>query len=398
MNVTTSQKIFEELIANLDIPDSAYERVEARYKDLGAFFKRPESLCARFDPDVYPQGSFRLGTVNRPLNEDDEYDLDLGCRLRKGVTKSTHTQKNLKELVGADLADYRKGRQIERDLEEKHRCWRLRYSDELNFHMDTVPSIPEDAAQSQSLVEAMVKAGSTRGLATSVSAHAGAITDNRLPNYNVISPKWRISNSEGYALWFESRIKQAMRFLERRALILKAQVDDLPARRWKAPLQQVIQILKRHRDVMFLEHPEAKPISIIITTLAGEAYRGEENIVDALRTVLTNMDRYIRDASPRVPNPVNPLEDFADKWGDPAYKHLHLEQNFRAWLAQARADFESIVESPDDEFIRKQFGEKFGVLVTTATLKKHLGMGSINIVTSPKTHNITETPPRPWRR
>lgn len=395
----TTEKIFQELIAHLDIPDSDYERAEKRYKDVGEWFKRPESQCARFDPHIYSQGSFRLGTVNRPLNEHDEYDLDLGCRLRKGLAKSTHTQKQLKELVGADLGDYRVARNIDRRLEEKHRCWRLQYSDEMSFHLDTVPSIPEDSKQADLLARAMMGAGAAKDLANRVSAHAGAITDNRLPNYDVISATWRISNSEGYALWFESRVKLAMPFLERRAFQVKAaRVDDLPARRWKSPLQQAIQLLKRHRDVMFSEHGECKPISVIITTLSAEAYRGEESIVDALRRILTEMDRYIRQTKPRVPNPVNPSEDFADKWGDPAYAHLNLEHNFRQWLRQARADFESMNGFPDAGLVRKQFKEKFGVEVGLANLKERLGLASANIVTGSKIHEIKEAPARPWRR
>jgi hypothetical protein len=35
----------------------------------------------------------------------------------------------------------------------------------------------------------------------------------------------------------------------------------------KTPLQQAVQILKRHRDMMFADDPEHKPISVIITTL-----------------------------------------------------------------------------------------------------------------------------------
>src|SRR5688572_16243631 len=116
--------VLQEIIATLDIPESAHEKVERRYLDLGKWFERPESRCSKFAPHVYPQGSFRLGTVNRPLHEDDEYDLDLGCRLRKGVTKSSHSQKELKTLVGLDLEDYRTARQLESKLEEKHRCWR----------------------------------------------------------------------------------------------------------------------------------------------------------------------------------------------------------------------------------------------------------------------------------
>ena len=355
MNNQITRTVFEEIVATLDIPESAYEKVEKRYKDLGEWFGRAEAKCSKFDPHVYPQGSFRLGTVVRPLNDDDEYDLDLGCRLRRGITRSSHTQKQLKHLVGADMEDYRRARGIESKMEEKHRCWRLQYADELNFHMDTVPSIPEESQRVRTLVEAMVKSGSASGLAENVMRFAGAITDNRLPSYDLISPDWKISNSEGYALWFESRMRLAMALLENRAKEASvAKVDDLPARKWKSPLQQVVQILKRHRNVMFSEDPDGKPISIILTTLSALAYQGEQDVVSALERVLTDMGNYVRSSTPRVPNPVNPSEDFADKWADPKHRNLNLEAKFWQWLKQARADFVSIGQSRDAEFIAEQ--------------------------------------------
>src|SRR5690625_6811261 len=83
-------------------------------------------------------------------------------------------------------------------------------------------------------------------------------------------------------------------------------------------------------------HPNAntdpKPISIIITTLAARAYRGEANLIDAVRAVPLRMMREINSTEPRVPNPVNPEEDFADKWKS----EPELETHFYQWLVQVQ--------------------------------------------------------------
>jgi hypothetical protein len=389
----SKQLVIDELAGCIDIPDSAYDKAEARYKDLADWFSRHEANCADFDPHIYPQGSFRLGTVIRA----DEYDLDFGCRLRKGVLKSTHTQEQLKMLMGADLEAYRRARGIEQKLEDKNRCWRLHYKDELPFHMDGVPSIPEEQQRRTLLAESMVKFGSDSFLAHSVAEHAGSITDNRLPNYMLISPDWRISNSEGYAKWFESRMKLAAPLMEKRAFEARAAlVDDLPARKWKSPLQRSIQILKCHRDRMFAENCEAKPISIILTTLAAEAYQGEQNLADALERILARMGGLVRSDRPRVPNPVNPAEDFADKWYDSKYKHLRLEDNFKSWLKQAQIDFDVIGKSLDPDFISEQAMTKFGAALGANALRGKLRGGAPAVITSPKTHTIINTPARPW--
>ena len=151
--------IVEELVGSIDIPNSAYEKAEARYKDLGEWFGREGGRCRVFEPHIYLQGSFRLGTVVRPVAEEGEYDLDMGCRLRAGVSKATHTQQQLKALVGEEIEDYRVSRGIKHKRQEKHRCWRLRYADALQFHLDTVPSIPDTLENRRHIREAIVRAG-----------------------------------------------------------------------------------------------------------------------------------------------------------------------------------------------------------------------------------------------
>ncbi len=398
MSNPTRKRIIDELLASVEIPDSAYEKAEDRYKDLGEWFERDESRCSGFEPHIYPQGSFRLGTVIRPLNAHDEYDLDVGCRLRDGITKESHTQRDLKHLVGKDLEDYRIARGIKDSLEEHHRCWRLGYADTLKFHMDVVPSIPESASRREIIKTAMINFGSSDPLARTVAALAGSITDKRLQNYNTISDDWRISNSEGYARWFEERMKQAQELMQKHAFEAKAaKVDELPAYRWKSPLQRSVQILKRHRDVMFAGNPDGKPISVIITTLAAAAYQGEIEIDDALDRILSDMGGLVRTKAPRVPNPVNPVEDFADKWADAKYRHLNLEQNFWDWLEQAQADFGIIGDARDIELVVEQAHVKFAADLSTDGLDERLGFGAPSIAVSPKVHELTGTPAKPWR-
>jgi hypothetical protein len=394
MSNLAAKRIVEEVFRSIDIPESAYEAAKRRYEDLGQWLNRSEAYCSPFDPQVYPQGSFRLGTVIRPITSDGEYDLDLGCRLRRGITKQSHTQKEVKHLLGADIAAYRRARGINKAPEEMRRCWRLKYADELSFHLDAVPSIPEDFSRRRTLKESMVRAGVSEDLASNVALHTGAITDNQSYNYARVSDDWRVSNSEGYARWFESRMKLAAGLLQERAAKARAgQVDELPTYRWKSPLQASVQLLKRHRDIMFANHPDGQPISIIITTLAGRAYQGETDTAAALGEILRTMDRYINASVPRVPNPVNPAEDFADKWGDPRYRHLDLEGNFRQWLAQARLDFDSITGPGSVDFLVERAGESFGVKVDSRNLSG-LALGSSLLAPAVVPSGLS-FPPRP---
>ncbi|MCT4624031.1 MAG: nucleotidyltransferase, partial [Schleiferiaceae bacterium] len=129
MTVTQRQKdkILDKLVEALELPDTAYQKAEARYTDLGDWFSREESSIRDFSPHIFAQGSFRLGTAIRPLNEAEEYDLDLACKLTQNASMSSLTQEEVKNLVGNETEQYRRKRKISKEQEEKHRCWRLEY-------------------------------------------------------------------------------------------------------------------------------------------------------------------------------------------------------------------------------------------------------------------------------
>ena len=83
-----------DLEAELEVPESRYEAAERSYHSVGEWLHRPGSKVAAFDPQVYVQGSFRLGTAIKPLTQDDEYDVDAVCELRR-FTKQQGTQQYL---------------------------------------------------------------------------------------------------------------------------------------------------------------------------------------------------------------------------------------------------------------------------------------------------------------
>lgn len=86
-------------------------------------------------------------------------------------------------------------------------------------------------------------------------------------------------------------------------------------------------ILKRHRDIMFKGDSEHKPISVIITTLAAKAYKGTKDLKETLDDIVFGMEREI-DCNEKciVLNPINPNENFADKWeNEPIKKEVFLD-------------------------------------------------------------------------
>ena len=85
----------------------------------------------------------------------------------------------------------------------------------------------------------------------------------------------------------------------------------------KTALQLAVQLVKRWRDIYFASTPDLAPISIVLTTLAGQHYAGEPSPMEALSRVVSS----ILGALPPfgrlyVLNPMNPLEDLSEKWDD----------------------------------------------------------------------------------
>lgn len=394
MSRRENEKLLNNLVENLDLPDSAYEKAVKRYEDLGEWLGRKESLCASNDPHIFPQGSFRLGIAIRPLSGEEEYDLDLACNFKTGISPNNYTQKDMKELVGNELELYRIARNIKLPLEAKHRCWRLEYADNLKFHMDIVPCIPEDEVKRKSLQISMESYGIQENLAKIFSDVAVGITDDRHKNYANKVPDWMISNPEGYALWFQNKMLPTDMMLK--VACESEQVDDVPKYNNKTPLQRVIQILKRHREKMFSDKPDSKPISVIITTLATKSYTGKNTIEATLKEVLTGLKTFALSDSDEVKNPVNPEENFADRWKMPAHKHLRLKKNFHIWVNQVNRDFENILNSNELEVINKSISKSLSIIMDEKNLATILDLVTPSTVSLAKPTRINQPPSKPW--
>ncbi len=339
-------KILEKIAENLDITATQYQLAVQRYEAVGNWLDADNSPLKAYKPKITPQGSFRLGTVIKPLLEGEEYDVDLTCKLH--ILKETITQQMLKKMVGDRLKE---NDNYNRMLSpEKRRCWRLQYKEDFfRFHLDIVPSIP-DTEHEILLLE-------IRNVAKNIAQHALCITDNETWDYAKDFPK---SNPEGYAIWFIEQMR--VEFQRKRELLasdLQMKVDSVPEYRVKTPLQIVVQLLKRHRDIRYNDD-EHKPISIILTTLSAHAYNNEVDIFDALKNILAKMDSFIkRDNEGKflIANPVNPLENFADKWNENPKKAV----KFFEWLNDARRDFNAISGKKQieiAEILKPVFGEK----------------------------------------
>ena len=351
----------EKLAEELAVPQDRFDQAESRYKDLGEFLHRNESKVCDFDPEVYIQGSFALGTPTKPASSDEDYDLDIVVVFRS-LTKMSIKQADLRCLLKDELKAYRKERGIHNEVEESRRCCTLVYAEGAQFHMDVLPAVPNEANMRMLLSSYLADEALADG--------AIAITDSdETTAYNIITDNWPRSNPRGFASWFKSR--QIEQLNERRRAVLDAQgkvtasVEDVPVFRVRTPLQSSIMILKRHRDEWFAEKdPDLKVISIILTTLSSHAYSGENQVSDAIAKILRDMHLTIeqRGGGSWIVNPTDPTENFADRWE----KYPERRTAFFRWLEAARQEFGAVQKFSDSGIVLNELSRSLGNPLTEA--------------------------------
>ena len=347
-------RILTDLAAELDVPPSKYREATEHYKAVGAWLDADDSELARYELSIYPQGSFALGTAVKPLG-DEEYDVDAVCLLQ--LTPDQVTQKQLKDLVGDRLKhpQSRYKHMIDR-RDGGRRCWTIRYADASKFHLDVLPAIPDDDTWLLAL-----------GVPEEWAETAICLTDRK--TWSDPYSEWPRSNPKGYIAWFKDRMRLRLEEAKRfRAMEIHAEVEEIEDFDVRTPLQRLIQILKRHRDVRFNDD-EDKPISIIITTLAAQAYNNESDLAEAVLDVTPRMRDYIekRDSAWWVPNPVNPEENFADKWNEkPRKARLFFE-----WLATLEQEYKELLTDHGFAKIRDYLRDAFGKRDAEAVMAKH---------------------------
>jgi hypothetical protein len=371
-------KLLNGLADSLDIPESRYEEAKDRYTSVGKWLSKEGSPLAPYNPEIYPQGSFNLGTVIKPITDSDEYDIDLVCEL--AISKQALTQEQLKQAVGNRLKgnkDY--NRML--DKEEGRRCWTLHYADGAQFHMDILPAVPDEDFRRKLRESHVPEEWANTGI---------CITDRRHADYRRISAEWPCSNPKGYTEWF--RYCMRVRYDEQRLILMEKRhlvsIDDVPYYAVKTPLQRSVQILKRHRDIMFAHDHDDKPISIIITTLAGRLYNNEADLSEALDHIVNGMITILKSCQGEILNPVNPKENFADKWRE----HPQREIKFNRWIYQVRQDIDEALRKSDVRELTESLMPKFGERMMRQAASN---AGIVLAVESP--HVQIKNPSKPWK-
>jgi hypothetical protein len=100
----------------------------------------------------------------------------------------------------------------------------------------------------------------------------------------------------------------------------------------------------------------------------------------------------MRDGKVWIQNPVNPLENFADRWKD----HPESERKLRTWLTGLEAALDEVLTCKDQNKVSKLLEALFGEKVTQDTIKKFTETAGTQTKTIYPVVSITHTN-KPWR-
>lgn len=409
--------VLNQVAIELDIPPHKYKEAMERFDAIKRHLEKGNYPGSTPPPSIYLQGSFRLGTVIRPIIGGREcgFDIDIVCQVNRA--KDGDDAETLKDEVGAEVKAYAEKNSMERPVNGR-RCWALNYaadSEGVGFHVDILPCLPDMVAGAQ-IGRLNANQGATDWQYTQTTV---AITNR---NEEVSPPEhdWRSSNPLGFAKWFNDICLPGYAHVDNRRqkeLLFEAygqrqnfpfrRAEDIPDALVRTPLQRAIQIMKRHRDVRFKGRRDEKhkPISMIITTLAARLYAGRASQYQTTRSVLrfivetlaqhaalVDKRLLLEDVSRMqlirrvgdtwyIPNPVNPHnpgdaedkgENFADRWHEDSHAKAKA---FFQWVGWLQADLDSLLNSNDIAGMEGTLTEAFGDTIATHTLNR-LGVKS----------------------
>jgi hypothetical protein len=248
-----TKQIVNSLIQKLEISSKEYKKAESIANSLASHIANCDAIKDR-GPELYIQGSFKLGTVVKPIDSTQKFDIDIVCVLTSD-SKDNITKDELKKVIGDALKTHPI---LGSKFKPKSRCWCAEIDEQ--FKVDVVPAIVDR------------------------DSHNGGILIQ-----DKYETRWQHTNPKAYFKWFDERRKMLLvaKNNVQDGIDMSNLEDDI-----KMPLQVAVQILKRMRDYHFRNNQDFKPSSIILTTIAATYYNGEPDVLNALNSIISKMPLY----------------------------------------------------------------------------------------------------------
>lgn len=286
---TPVDRYYDDLLADvarrIQLTPTAYGEAVDHFNAVSGYLDEHDGGLPDYDPIIYPQGSFRMGSTISAHDDREDYDIDLLLELALDPATSPEAALG---LVARSLAAG-KGRLKFSTLKIKKRCVTLGYS---NMHLDVTPAV-------------LVPLRDPR-VVTIFDRHPDR-------------PDHALANPEGFARWFDAMVRPQSTIATRAVTAsrsIRAHVVPVPEQKpaeHKPDRLLAIQLLKRFRDIRCDRGDYDRCPSVLISKIAAEAPQRPGLVAD-LRSAAAHLAREVSVNPLHVVNPACHEDVLSDRW------------------------------------------------------------------------------------
>jgi len=361
--------LIEDIGRGLEPTPTQLATLERSYKSTGEFLTQ----CSEFDGqllEIHPHGSRELGTITRPVNKADGFDIDLIARLDQ---KAWHTYsgsngpKLLLDRLHSAVGRYAQQHNLK--LVRWDRCVTLEYADGMCADIAPVIDWPVQAPAHGEL--------------------HGLIPDRDKSRFHPSNPRGFTRLFSKIAaispVFLSTEMFKAEGTVTRRADVVPlAPADEV----FERLLCRLIQVMKLHRNVSFAKATKfthLMPSSVFLTALAAESYqllapRPHIDQLDLFTDIIQTMPTMFRrekfangEEEWHLDNPTAPGDNLAATMNDPG-----KQKAFFQWHAQLMTDVTGLISTIDQRLgmdrvhhlVTESFGDKAAGAVRQAQLER----------------------------
>jgi hypothetical protein len=210
----------QTLIGRVTPSPEQREFLQAQWNNIAEYLKRRLIEEYGYNISTWLQGSYKFGTLIRPVHSDEEYDVDVGVYFQWGDNEDIEpTAKQLRDWTQLELQGYKMTNADVKRIEAppKERCSRIVF--QRQFHVDTPVY------------------------------HLDPDKDKR--RLACLSDKWEDSDPKAIYKWFKNAVNESDR-------------DQL---------RRIVRYIKAWAALSFDDAPDSRPSSILLTVLVTEAFQ-----------------------------------------------------------------------------------------------------------------------------
>jgi hypothetical protein len=332
--------ILAEIAVNIQLPPGLHATAVARYQAVCNYIERSGSPLEGRVSCLYPQGSMAIDATTSTRGTDDEYDLDAVAEIMGG----SEGPEALLDLLERALEGYPVS-----GMERKTRCITLYYAD--GMHLDVTPARRRAPKEKEGVIP---------------HAKRGRPEEHRYVPMNAFAfcewYKARCPLEDRFAIALSKRLYE-----EHGVAFAAAEVEDVPEQTpllIKSVATVALQLIKRHRNILYADASGRMPPSVMLSCHAGYASSPGMGLADMVmrqaRWTAREIDRAAREHRLiDVPNPEYGAEHFTDRWPANQSQQQQYARALHALadgLQQARergAQLEDL-----QAWLREQFGQR----------------------------------------